>query len=277
MLSRKWFLFSGLTAFALTGGLWMIEGCSGKLPPIAAVLQPAAPPLPPDFISDFENGKPLVSPTLLNSNNGVWRPSTFGGSSTAPNVINGPILVPNTVADATDSSKYAIHIFASLENVGSGCGYESDQLVCPLYHPDTNTYYDASSFTGIQFMLNIPPDDQNFSPVFQVVVAETEPPPAESGTAGGTCLGSPGCGGSCFNHFQVALPASPGVGTGGWVTLSFNWASFNSPFSSPPQPLSYYLNHIIFLQWTFSNNTAGFNGNPPHPTDFWVDNVKFLP
>ena len=262
-------------AAILAGALWTMEGCSGKIPPMAAVLQPAVS-LPPDFISDFETGKPVVSPTLLNSNNGVWRAATFGGSALAPNVINGPILVPNTVSNATDSSKYAIHIFASLLANGTGCGYESDQLDCPLYHSNTNTYYDASSFTGIQFMLNIQPDDNNSHPVFQVVVAETEPPPAESGTAGGTCLQGP-CGSTCFNHFQYLLPVNPGVGTGGWTTISLNWAQFSLAFGSLPYGLSYYLNHVIFLQWTFSNNAQGYPGYPANTTDFWVDNVQFLP
>ncbi len=270
MMGRQWFLTSSLLVVALSAIFWVLGGCSAKLPSIGSILAPASP-LPSNYISDFENNKPTLNPLLQGGSSGnIWRAATFGGPGNAPNKVNFPIVAPNTVADATDGSLYAIHVFATLIAAGTGCGYESDQLVCPLYHGDTNTYFDASAFTGIQFLINIGSDDTNTNPVFQVVVAETEPPPALDGTAGGTCVQGP-CGSNCFNHYQASLG---GVTKGSWQTVSLTWAMFNSPFNAPPFNLTYYLKHVIFLQWTFSDNVpSGITTN----TDFWIDNVQFLP
>jgi len=275
--------FKGL-CFA-TGCLLLVvllssQGCNGKVPALPRVLAPAPAPLAPNVISDFENGSPNISPLLAGTNNGTWRLATFGGPGYAPNTVPTVFVVPNTVPDATNSSNFALHFAADLRAAGTGCGYEADQLVCPLYNQTAGTYFDASAYTGIQFMINVQPTDTNTSPVFQVVIDQTEPPAAHSGTSGGICTGV-GCSGGCYDHYQAAMPKGTDPTAGTWQTITLTWNQFSWPsFGTAPSPnnLAAHLDKIIFLQWTYSDNTAGSPGSPVVTrTDFWIDNVEFLP
>jgi len=277
MLKRKWLWYPGFITIALAGILWMNQGCNGKIPPLPAVLQPTAAP-PPYYITDFELGTTGVYSTLQGWNSGmIWQNTTYGGTAAAPNKVNNPFVVPNTVPDATDSSNFAIHVFAPLLATGIGNGYEADQLICPLYNAVTRTYYDASSFTGIQFLINIQADDTNTNPVFQIAIDQTEPPPALQGAAGGLCL----AGKECNSHYQVPLLSYVSAGAG-WQPVSLVWSAFSPAFAPNPitpngSSLTSHLNKIVFLQWVFSDNVPGQIPPTATYTDYWVDNVQFLP
>ena len=113
-MRKLWVVFSVLISGLMVSALWLSQGCSGKIPTMANIVATSTPTLPPDYISDFENGGNKVNPYLTNAANGYWTDSTYGGPATALNVINDPFIVPNTVADSVDSSNYAAHMFARL-------------------------------------------------------------------------------------------------------------------------------------------------------------------
>lgn len=278
MLRKKWLLVPFLSVLTLSGVLILNQGCNGKLAPLPVVLAPAPTPLPIGFISDFESGTTGLNPHLPGVTSSMfWRSTTYGGTAASPNKVNTIFVVPNTVPDAMDSSSFAIHVFAPLLATGIGNGYESDQLICPLYDAATRTYFDASAFSGIQFLINIQADDTNTDPVFQIAIDQTEPPPALQGAAGGTCL----AGSECNSHFQISLSSAVTVHNA-WQPVSVLWGGFNpafapNPITPTPVYLTDHLNRIIFLQWAFSNNVLGTIPPVVTYTDYWVDNVQFLP
>jgi len=149
-------------------------------------------------------------------------------------------------------------------------------LVCYL-NSDTGSpqypYYAApSTFTGIRFLINIQPDDTNTNRAFQVAIDQTLP----ASVPGGTCAPTTAC--TCYNHFQVSLP---GGSTGGWTAESHPWADFTVPYCSSsvaPADLANHLNKIVFLQFQFNAGVQGSTSSPVSTyTDFWVDDVQFLP
>lgn len=252
-------------------------------PAPSSVVVTATPTLPPDFISDFENGSAAVNPNLRNGDGGGWIARTYGGAGatlvsggvttvTTANTVNDPFVVQNTVPDETDASRMAAHLFAPLIAAG---GFESDQLACYPEHNAGNPhypYYDASSFTGIRFLINIPADDSNTHRVFQVAIDQTLP----TGEPGGTCAPTTVC--FCYNHFEVALPAGS---TAGWTAVSHPWSDFtvpDCPGSVTPAGLDGHLDKIVFIQFQFSAGVQGSMSSPVSTyTDFWVDDVRFLP
>lgn len=310
-MKTKWFLIPILAAFAVVPCLWLQQGCAGNYPSVATMIATPTPPLAADVISNFNSDAVSVNPTLagvilqtvvtgggstsgnLNANAGPvtvlrnyagsFTTNTYGGGS-SPNTINSPFLLPNP----GDGSNYAINISCPLSDppvttvsgcvttvtpgnppttVVSGCvttvssAYPADDLICTLISGGPSPYFDASGFTGIQFEINILPDDTNPNRVFQVAVDVTTP----SSSVGGTCtLG-------CYNYHQAVLPS---VSTGGWVTESYTWSQITYPgFGTNTGPLSNHLTKLLFLQWGFSDNGGMKNTH----TDFWIDNVKFLP
>jgi hypothetical protein len=121
--------------------------------------------------------------------------------------------------------------------------------------------------------------DNNLSPVFQIAIDKTLP--ASSG-AGGTCSGS-----GCYNHYQYPLSnlssaqCTP-LGTCGlcncrnaWVRVRLPWSAFIVPFGTIPGTMIDNIKKTIFIQWQFTDNLATA-GRVSH-TDFWVDNVEFIP
>ena len=249
---------SGLVCVLLTSILWMSQGCVGGVPPITAFVVTATPTLPVDYISNFETGTVAINPTLRNVNGfpGSFTVNTYGGGA-FPNTVNNPFVLSNP----GNGSNYAIHILCQLSSTGA---YEADQLVCTLTSGAPSYYYDASSFTGIQFDLNILPDDTSTHRVFQIGTDVTTPASA----TGGTC--SPVA--NCYNHYQATLPSGS---TGGWVTKTYNWNQITYPgYGNNNGPdISTHLNKILFLQVSIDNQASVTISK----TDIWIDNVKFLP
>lgn len=245
-----------------------------------------APPLPSDYISNFEDNSIYVNRNLLgypsltgaavtqlvpngsssgssSFNPGFWSDATYGGPGAAPNVINNPFLLPNAHPDATDSSAYAVHIgyaSAPVTCIAVG-GYEADQLTCTLENNPSNPYYDATPFTGISFYYNILPDDTASYRQFQVETINT---------------GAPN-----YNHFHYMLPNGS---SGGWQAVTVTWSQLVYPGFGPNSGLITTtgalgnLNHFVFLQWQWSDNAQGSAGAPVTSlADFWIDNVQFQP
>ncbi len=260
-MAKKWLGFSFILTGLFVTSLWLSQGCTGKIPPLAEIIPTSTPTLPPDVVSDFENGSINVNPGLTNSYNGYWSDATYGGPAAAPNTVNSPFVVSNTVADATDSSNYAAHLGypgGPLTLIAVG-GYEADQLICHPVNNVSNPYFDATPFTGIQFNYNFPPDDTNINRAFQIATINTV---------------------AAYNHFQKLLPNGS---SSGWKAVTLTWSQFACPFGSCNGALTTTgstgnLNHIVFLQWQMSNNVQGSVAAPVTTyTDFWIDNVKFTP
>jgi hypothetical protein len=276
----------GGVAFLSVGAILLLQGCSQQIPPLSAVIvpNPGAAALPTDYVNNFENGSLNVNLNLLgypsgNSSSvtelvpngsssgggssftpGFWSVNTYGGPGSSPNTINHPFLVPNAVSDATDSSGYAIHIgwpSAPVTCIAVG-GYEADQLTCSL--GGSNTYYDATPFTGVAFYYNILPDDTTTYRQFEVSTINTV---------------------SAFNHFHFLMPNGS---SSGWKAVTVTWSQLvypgfgpNSGLITTPGPTG-NLNHFVGLQWAWSDNAQGSIASPvTNLSDFWVDNVQFLP
>jgi len=248
-------------------------GCYSKVPPLSAIL---APPLPPDVISNFESGSTDMNPALQGSSSGYWLDNTYPSY----NVINSMFVVSNTVPDATDSSKYAIHIYGTLTDKGD-CTYPAFELQGNFKNDPSSPYLDISSFTGIQFQMNIGADDTCPQRLFGVGTAETV-----NGIAGGTCTPAS----NCNNDFWSGTPGSNGpyggVGGSGWSIYSYTWAQLQpNPYYGPvlnPTTLSgTNLTTALCLLWKFGANNNGQTtcGGPvmTYTVDFWIDNVQFLP
>jgi len=304
----------------LASALWMVQGCTTNLPPMGAVAPTATPSLPDSVVSDFENGKVEVNPTLrgvLNPvwnvatpstgqegtegtatlGNGSWRASTFGGDP--PNTLNGGLSVDScNVATnpcfilpipasppslAVNNSRLAAHLFGDLFITTR---YESHQLICMMRNSSQNPYFDASSFSGIQFDIYISSADNNTVPVFQIGTDKTTPP---SSGVGGLCVGPSS---SCYNHYTYNLsnlgtdpmddPFGERAPLAGpdcsapcrdtWVRLTLPWIRLNTTFGPYVGPLSASLRKIVLLQFQVNNNLPNPSNNY---TDFWVDNVQF--
>jgi hypothetical protein len=273
-----------LVPLMAAGAAFLGQGCVQSVPPLASVVATSTPTFPPDLVSNFEDGSVKVNPNLENGRNGYWIARTYGGAGatlvsggvttvTTGNQVNEPFVVPNAVPDATDASRFAAHIFAPLIAAGA---YESDQLACyPLggAAEPGYPYYDAGAFPGgIRFLINVPADDTNTYRVLQVAIDQTLP----AGEPGGACAPTTVC--SCYNHFEAALPAGS---TAGWVAISHPWSDFtvpSCPGSVTPAGLDKHLDRIIFLQFLFSSGSQGSTSSPVSTTtDFWVDDVRFLP
>jgi hypothetical protein len=233
--------------------LWMQQGCQGTYPLPSVMVVTPTPTLAPNVVTDFETGGTGINPYLLGVNGypGSFVANTYGGSP--PNSINNPFVL----GGPGNGSQYGIHIACSLSGTGA---YEADQLVCNLIKAGApSPYFDATSFSGVQFDINIMPSDTNPQRVFQVGTDVTTPNSAPGGT----------CPSGCYNHYQANL----GAPTGGWVTRSYAWTALVYPgYGTNNGPnVSTHLTKFIFLQWSESANGAVVTTS----TDFWIDNVQF--
>lgn len=246
-------------ALLLLAGL----GCSGKVPPIAAILPPSLPPLPANYIDDFEDGDLNINPRLTNSLNGFWANTTYN-QTTQTFLVTAPV--------PSNGSVNAIHLFGTYIDPGNS-SYPAFQL--QAYLRNDGNFYDASSFTGIMFDWNCPTystaggvttGDNSNQRFFCLAVDRTTPP-----SQGGGCSGTPI---PCYDHFSFSLPDTAGLWTSqnitflGYPSVPNSMYSQNGSYTMLPSDLQ----QIIFLLWTNrSNNVAG-----NYRAEFWVDNVRFF-
>ena len=239
--------------------LWLQEGCQGSYPPIAVMVVTSTPTLMPDVVSNFETGGTAVNSNLTGVNGypGSFSANTYGGSP--PNTINNPFIVSNP----GDGSNFALHISTSLSSTGA---YEADQVFCNLKSPGASSpYFDLTPFTGIRFDFKLGADTNPASGrVFGIPIDITTVP----SSPGGTCTSQ------CYNNFQVNLPAGQNTA---WMPLTFTWSQFAEAYNQLTPPQNQFSNHLtraLQLEWSFSPNAAIVTTTT---TDFWVDNVQFLP
>ncbi len=242
-------IFSAIVG--ITAG-WMMEGCQEKLAPLASIV-PTATPLPADnIISLFNLNTTKMNTNLLNSLNGYFQNDTYADSSTAM-TLTAPV--------PSDGNTYALHIFGTYTDPGNA-SYPAFEL--DGYPRSNNSYYDASSFTGIKFSWNCPSDDNSKQRFFDLVTARIAPT-----SAGGNGLcGSAGAV-ACYDYFSFTLPDTAGA----WAqeTIPFTSLTLQYAGGSPGTIQPSDIQQILQLQWkNDSNNAAG-----SYIADFWIDNVEF--
>lgn len=255
----KWVWGSALMFAVLIFASWFNQGCVGGVPILSAMVVTATPTLQPNVVSNFETGTTSLNSTLLNigAYGGSFGTNTYGGSP--PNSMNNPFVVANTIPDANNGSSYAIHIFAPLTTTAGG--YEADQLVCNFLVGAPSPFYDLTPFTGIRMDIAFG-NDTNPSRSVAFPIDLTTP----SSTPGGNCSTW------CYNSFQKLLPA--GTNTG-WMPVTYTWSQFAQAYNPMGTPFTSHLNKVLNLSFGFGANTA--SGGVSTYTDFWVDNIQFIP
>jgi hypothetical protein len=239
------------TVMSLTAS-WMMEGCQEKLAPIASIVVTATPLPANNIISLFNVGTFKMNTNLLNSMNGYFQNDTYADSATTM-ILTAPV--------PSDGNTYAIHIFGTYTDPGNS-SYPAFEL--DGYPRSDNSYYDASSFTGIKFSWNCPSDDNSKQRFFDLVTARIAPT-----SAGGNGLcGSAGAV-ACYDYFSRTLPNTAGV----WVqeTIPFTSLTLQYAGGAPGTIQPSDIKQILQLQWKHdSNNAAG-----SYIADYWIDNVEF--
>jgi hypothetical protein len=249
---KKVVILIALAMVMIVSGSWMMEGCQEKLAPLSSIVPTATPVPANNIISLFSNNTTSMNTNLLNSLNGYFQNDTYNDISTAM-TLTAPV--------PSDGNLYALHIFGTYTDPGNGT-YPAFEL--DGYPRKDNTYYDASSFTGIKFSWNCPSDDNSKQRFFDLITARIAP----------TNIGGNGvCGGGgavpCYDYLSYVLPNTAGA----WVqeTVSFTSLTlqYNSGTPNTTQPTD--LKEILQLQWKAdSNNAAG-----SYTADYWIDNVQF--
>ena len=287
MNKLKLAIFSSAVFILLVSTLWLQQGCVGGPAPFAAMIVTSTPTLPPDYVSDFETGGVSINPNLLNVNGhaGSFTSNKYLGGNFAttptPNItitpgftptvtwvtivqpqnnLNSPIVVPNTITNSVNGSPYALHLFASLYTTPNN--YEADQLFCNFLSGASSPYYDLTPFTAVRMDVAFG-GDTNSNRALAFPIDLTTP---SSAAAGGNCTSS------CYAHYQVPLPGGQNTG---WMPVTYTWSQFVQTFGSLGTPFSSHLNKVIQLSVSLGANTA--SGGVSTYTDFWIDNVKFLP
>ncbi len=293
-MKKEW-LGWGLGSLALAFmTFFFFQGCTSSVPTVSSVVPPA---LPVDIISNFHEGSLLVNPALTNGTGGYFTGEVTGGVAGHTNMINGS-LNPIILVPRPDTGQYAVHIYGEQTDTNP-TEYPAIELWCFLRNnpndPTDPYIYDLSQFpTGIQFDINILPDDTNTARWFQVGITANTPAGADPA---GIC--PPPYSANCYNYFNFNLPSGS---TSGWKHMTLPFSSmkirfsptgsdglttqalsapailYGQPVSVNGQPVASFENLGLFLLWQFSN--GGPSPPPGAPgvstyTDFWVDNVQF--
>jgi hypothetical protein len=229
---------------------------------------------------------------------GAWSVNTYGGDPA--NTVNGGLsaaicndpgnpcfispIPPSPASLAVNGSGFAAHIFGPLYILAGK--YESHQLIGRFRNSATNPYFDARPFSGLQCDVYVSSADTNLLPYLQIGIDRTTPP---SAGVGGICLGT-----QCYNHYAYGLTnlgTNPGDDPLGnraplagpdcsnpcrdtWVRLTLPWNRFAQTFGTNHGPLVNHREKFLLIQVIFSNDNVAASTNY---TDFWVDNIEFLP
>ncbi len=281
----------------LMSALWINQGCTAKAPaaPVFAIPPPVG--LANNIIDNFEDGNTSMSVDLKGAASlpqtvisyvpsdpqdpnsplvaqGVVNPpvplGSWVGSSWAGNAVNTPYIFTGASTSPAPSN-----LILSSGALGTK-GY--CRLFGPIHDAADGTYpafqlegkfkgtapYDASSFTGIQFYLNIPTADTCPTRRFSIATIWTLPA-AEGGN--GYCT-------SCYDHYGANFAAGS---TGGWVLRSYTFTTlsrggFLVPAGIPNNmPLTM---RTDFVKLVFQFGRNGTSGNSV--VDYAVDEFSFF-
>jgi len=229
-------------------------GCRGKLPSMSSMAQPIAKV--PDYVIDnFEDGNTIFNTSLRGASAGTWTNYGTSGQST---VNSASYVLANTLADTLNPTGMAAHVLGSLTDPANG-SYPEVTLQGRF---NKAPYYDASSFTGLKYLILIGSTDTATKRRFKITIAKTVPI-----SNGGVCETN------CWDHFGINMPAAP---TGTWVSQAVTFATATREgWGSPITPATFTgtnLQELIGLDWAESRNNMGGTS----VIDFWVDEVEFF-
>lgn len=247
-------LMAFLTVMIISAS-WMMEGCQEKLAPLSSIVVTATltpTPMPTSAISNFQSGSVSMNSSLLNSLSGVFKNDTYGDSSMAM-TLTAPV--------PSDGNTYALHISGTYTDPGTGT-YPAFEL--DGYPRSDNSFYNASSFTGIKFSWNCPSDDNSKQRFFDLVTARIAPT-----NLGGNGVCGTGGAVPCYDYLSYTLPSTAGV----WVqeTIPFTSLALQYASGAPTTAQLTDLQQVLQLQWKADSNNAAGN----YTADFWIDNVQF--
>lgn len=267
-MKKTWIGFS-LMAIALAGSaLWMSQGCVGKIPTFATVVATSTAVLPSDYIANFENGNAQMNPYLTNSVGGFFADLAYPSYNKINPVVGSNVPGPFIVLNPGNGSQFAIHIFGVLTDPGDGSTYP-DFDVKGYFNADCPTcYYDASSFTGIQFDYywpNITVNGHAPPPIFWFDLSTARTAPQGQG---GLCDSQTAPSGvPCYDHLAINLPHNVA-----WGTVSRNFTALTNEYGGYGWQAA-DAQKFLYLEFrTTANNAKGV-----YNVDFRVDNIKFLP
>lgn len=239
---------------------WIMEGCTGKIPPLTALVLTTTPTLGPQWLTNFETGTASVNPYFYNSSNGSWSFLPSSGS---------PIISPGA-----NGTNYALNIVVAAQGVTGYAPYQAQVNLTPpgSYYNLAGGPYGAGT-NGIKFYWKTGSSDSMAARWFIMPAPEQIPPPV------GNC---PGTGGGCYDTYKKPL-SSTGAS---WTLVSFTWSQFaQSGWGSPqigpvtatcgvaPCTGSPNLSRILYFLWEEDPN-----GSPGAvmACDFAVDEIQLF-
>jgi hypothetical protein len=248
---KKAIVLMFLLGAVILNGTWMMQGCTGRIPSLSAIVATSTPTLGPNIVANFEGGDDTINTNLVNSSNPNfnWLPGTIVSAVGAPGA-NGTAFAGNVYVAATALSGYTPYELEANPN-SSG-----------TYDLSSTAY--GSATNGIQFYWKTGPTDNMPARWFIAPVPQQIPPPVGN------------CAGSCYDTFKKPL-----AGTGNsWILVQLAWGTFtqagwgspstgglasNSLVNGQPN-----LSQILYFQWEEDPNALpGTYG-----CDFWVDEVQ---
>jgi hypothetical protein len=246
--------------FLALAGLGFLQGCKPNVPLPSSIL---ATPLNSNVVSNFKNASLKVNPTLIDSSQGVFLDGSYA-------YLTDSMGLTTPLASATNpdpsGSPYAMHLFGTYLDYGNG-GYPAFELEC--FPRGGGGYYDASSFTGIQFDWCTGPNDNSNQRFFCLVTARIAPQ-----SIGGTGACGTGSNVPCYDFLGASL-----FGTGGnWFALNIDFASMQTQYSSGSASQTVTptdLTQVLQLMWTNRSNNVGSPGGTPYTCDMWLDDIEF--
>lgn len=256
---KKVIVFCALLAALVVNISWMMEGCTGTIPALSAVVATSTPTLGPQWVANFEGGTATLNSNLVASNNPNFNflPTTGGVNVVSPGA-NGTNFCLNLMVAAKVLSGYAPYeIEANPNSTG-------------LYNLYGTAY--GSATNGIKFYWKTGTDDTMPARWIIIPVPEQIPPSV------GDC---PGTGGGCYDTFKKPLSATGGA----WTLVSFTWSQFaqtgwgfpqvgslSSTCGVAPCTGSPNLSRILYFQWEEDpNGTTGTYG-----ADSFIDEVQLF-
>lgn len=162
------------------------------------------------------------------------------------------LFVTGYVNDTADGTYPGIELEGLLDNNPPSFNVPSGQ----------KSAYNASFFSGVQFYINIKPDDTAAARYFYVATTQESAPPA------GTCIGTASA--ACYNYFGYTF-AGP---TAGWSQFSSSFTKLSLSYGQVPNPASLTgvnLEEVQYLLWEEGDANGGKSVN----VDFAVDDVYF--
>jgi hypothetical protein len=265
-LNFKYFLLAVPAAAAV-----IVVGCQTSVPPIGAYPAPATAPrysLVNNFEGNFNSQPSTFTNTYLYE---IYPPGNIvqsPGSWTAPN--NNTTYETETMTiegPGADGTALACHITGTVTDPADGKTYPQILLIGSLDASPPKKYnaYDGSFWSGVEFYVNIAPDDTTTYRYINIPTTQEAP---STSFGAGTC----NAGRTCYNYFGYSLSGlAPG-----WqkVYVSFSqMTNISTNFqSTPPTFTGVNLQQIIALQWVEGRN----NVKGTSTADFWVDEVYFF-